>query len=442
MFQIVSSEFVTLLRHTSWVLQAGNRRQNWSPLEIFSAFANSHYPCQPRFDSCSFRVMAKSWKRMVRHAAALAAVLLANFPTSPQAKPIARLSLNPRYIDATTGEEYVGISAIQPLRVLLPGPGIFAIDVRLNSPAHPTTSRRAVLRLLAWGSTAATLEIPERPIDEHGSWRGNATVQPGAAVRFYLDASAVETPCEFRLDGGGLGVAVRIVPTDTTVPGRIYLRRAAKTAAVAVDPLSWIATIDVGSGTWEESHTFGQTKVDAFSLGIRKRVGSSFGAEVGSDARTGMQAVRFVDDAPGDPLIASRAKVYAATAAATWTGIVADSRAVEADVLVGVGCRLEAREDPLVPHTVGLLGPRLGLLLRYDPGIVVGGLDYALPVHDSTPAAVAAGPVRGRMGASIGIGWRIEPRTALSVTYRSERLFREYSERRVDLVTVGLVLGY
>lgn len=202
-------------------------------------------------------------------------------------------------------------------------------------------------------------------------------------------------------------------------------------------------TAGAGALGQEESYAFDRAGAADVLASVAVSVRPWLVVDLAWDGRFGAHAVPLVTDAPYGMSASVAERRHGVTLGAAWTRRVGRLGPVELEVAAGLSFHHETLDRMLAPHSFGLLGWRGGLALVRERAALVSGVDIGrLPIYDSTPALLAAGPVTGRVAWKIGVEWTVAASTRVGLAYRGELLTRHLSERRSDGGMVELIYDF
>ncbi len=382
------------------------------------------------------------------------------------------LSSNPSFVNASTGDAYLRILPSEPAKLLITGPGRVQADLRVNLSLSGRkiadgSFQVVMVDVLAGGKSVGRLRIQPTPGSQ--LWKNQSGIVPSASTGFSLDLAAGPRPYEFRVDGAAAkGVALYLAPIGkmkTTLaanalvlPAQPAIAEPAPTPAfqvpIGIDQLGGEAranreperiglaiALRGGAIEQQERHAFGPTPGSEAMLEVSHTFSNRIGLVVLGEARTGRHAVPLRNDS-GSPPARTTERRYVAGLRLDWTRTVFSADAIDIDATAGLAYRLQSQQDSLAPHVTGLIGPRVVVAFVRGRGILSTNLEYGTVAHDSTPVALQAGPVLGRLSGGVEAWWAAGSSTQIGLGYRREVVSRQFAQRTIDGAFAGAAIGF
>lgn len=201
---------------------------------------------------------------------------------------------------------------------------------------------------------------------------------------------------------------------------------------VADADLRYRVTAGAGALGQEESYAFDRAGAADLLASAAMFIRPWLVVDLAWDGRFGAHAVPLVTDAPYGMSASAAERRHGVTLGAAWMHRVRGLGPVDLEVSAGLIFRHEALDRMLAPHSFGVFGPRAGVALVRDGAALITGLEFGLPMFDSTPELLAAGRVNERIAWKVGVEWEVAASTRIGLTYRGEQLNRQISSRRAD----------
>lgn len=120
------------------------------------------------------------------------------------------LSKNHSLVDAANGDSFVNLTATEPAKFLIVGPGVLQADFRVGLGAEEKEGIPATLIILSGGKELRRFTIKPRPSMD--LWKDHSDVRPAASAGFLMEVDPGPHAYEFRFTGGGKGGALLLVP--------------------------------------------------------------------------------------------------------------------------------------------------------------------------------------------------------------------------------------
>lgn len=407
--------------------------------------------------------------------AAFLALWTLSLPAARAQEPSVKvLSSNPSFVNGSTNEAYLRILPSEPAKLLLTGPGRVQADVRVNlsvigGKIADGSFQVVTVDVLAAGKSVGRLRIQPKPGNQ--LWKNQNGIVPSASTGFSLELAAGSRPYEFRVDGAASkGVALHLAPigkmkTALAANAPVLPAQPAIAAATPVptpafqvpigidqlggeartnpEPEPVVLTVALRGGAIEqqERYAFGPTPGSEAMLDVSHTFSNRIGLVLFGEARTGRHAVPLRNDA-GSPPARTTERRYVTGLRVDWTRTVFSADAFDIDATAGLAYRLQSQQDSLAPHVTGLIGPRAGVAFVRGRGVLSTNLEYGTVVHDSTPGALQAGPVLGRLAGGVEAWWAAGASTHIGLGYRREVVSREYARRTIDGAFAGAAIGF
>lgn len=409
----------------------------------------------------------------------VASVMLGVLPSRPaqaqaQEPSIKVLSSNPSFVNASTGDAYLRILPAEPAKLLITGPGRVQADLRVNLLLHGQkvadgSFQVVTVDVLAAGKSVGRLRVQPTPGNQ--VWKNQSGIVPSAPTGFYLDLAAGPKPYEFRVDGAAAkGVSLHLAPAGkmkTSLAANALVLPAQPVIAAATpiptpafqvpigidqlggearanpepEPIVLAVALRGGAIEQQERSAFGPTPGSEAMLDVSYTFANRIGLVLLGEARTGRHAVPLRNDS-GSPAARTTERRYVAGLRLDWTRTVFSSDAIDIDATAGLAYRLQSQQDSLAPHVTGLIGPRASVAFIRGKGALSTNLEYGMAVHDSTPGALEAGPVLGRLSGGVEAWWAAGSSMQIGLGYRREVLSRQYAQRTIDGAFAGVAFGF
>ncbi len=160
------------------------------------------------------------------------------------------------------------------------------------------------------------------------------------------------------------------------------------------------------------------------------------------EGRFGMRRIRLVDDPPNARPDGVREVRHSVGLSGTWSHDLFRRGTTAVKGSVGLGYRLEVHDNEVAPFVAGLAGPLVSMEGRRGSARVIVALESGIPLHDSSPDSLDAGPIEGRLGWVAELRHEVAPEVELVLGYRGEAMDRQYARSSAGGFAAGVSVGF